>query len=158
MNRILVSLNALILMVFFSACGKKEESPKGKKTEKTTIEVKAQVMDLACGKCIFKMDEAKSCQTAIKIKGKKYLAEGKDLVSASGAGLCGITGKATVSGSVKDGKFQVTAFKDFKLDEGAAEGSKKEGSDKEGTKKEPPKKEAGKKEKDDDHADDGHGH
>jgi hypothetical protein len=73
-----------------------------------------QIVEAACGQCQFKM-EGKSCDLAVRIKGKSYFVDGTkidDHVDAHAKnGFCEKVRKAEVRGSVINKRFVASSFK-----------------------------------------------
>lgn len=74
-----------------------------------------RVVEAGCGMCQFKVKTEKGCAMAVKIDGKVYNVEGMDKKIYGDAhaadGYCKVMKKAIVSGEVKRGKFQASAFR-----------------------------------------------
>ena len=74
-----------------------------------------QVVEAACGMCIFKDKNIKSCAMAVKIDKKVYPVEGLDKkefgAMNSDSGYCKIIKKALVTGEIRKGKFYAKSFK-----------------------------------------------
>ncbi|MFN8259021.1 MAG: DUF6370 family protein [Bacteroidales bacterium] len=100
-NAILVLLVALLF-----SCQNQQNNKK--------IEVKSQVVETACGTCMFGL-EGKSCELAVKIDGQAYFVDGAKLDDFGDphgeGGLCENIKKAEVSGEIADGRFKATSFK-----------------------------------------------
>ena len=73
-----------------------------------------QVVDAACGECQFGLP-GKSCDLAVRIKGKSYFVDGTTIDEHGDAhakdGFCEAIKKAEVQGVIKDDRFKVTCFK-----------------------------------------------
>ncbi|WP_231492175.1 DUF6370 family protein [Pedobacter sp. Leaf170] len=75
-----------------------------------------QVVDIACGECQFKMlaspqgGKGKSCDLAIRIDGKPYFVDGKNIDDFGDAhgehGFCNAVSKAEVSGEIVKNRFK----------------------------------------------------
>jgi hypothetical protein len=78
-------------------------------------ELKKQVVEIACGECQFKM-KGKSCDLAIRIDGKPYFVDGKNIDDFGDAhdekhGFCNAISKAEVTGKIVKNRFQATDIK-----------------------------------------------
>lgn len=75
---------------------------------------KLMVVDAACGQCRLGLP-GKSCDLAVRIKGKAYFVDGTDIDSHGDAhakdGFCNSIRKAEVQGEVLNGRFHATYFK-----------------------------------------------
>ena len=74
-----------------------------------------QVVELSCGECNFKM-KGKSCDLAVRIDGKTYFVDGKNIDDFGDShdehtGLCNVVKKATVSGEIVNNRFKATEIK-----------------------------------------------
>ena len=71
------------------------------------------VVDAVCGQCRFGL-KGKSCDLAVRIKGKAFFVEGTGIDEHGDAhaddGFCNATRKAKVQGTVKDNRFVATYF------------------------------------------------
>jgi len=77
------------------------------------IAVPSQTVDVACGKCIFSMEEAKGCPWAAEIDGKPYLMLGpmpEDHLMHSPAGICNMRRQARVEGTIRQDRFVASSF------------------------------------------------
>lgn len=85
------------------------------------INFEKQIVDAACGQCMFEMTEKKGCDLAVKIDGNTYFVEGTGIDDHGDAhapvGFCNAIRKAEVSGVVKDNKFVATQFRVLTLKE-----------------------------------------
>ena len=83
-------------------------------TVKTIANKRVQIVEAACGQCKFGMP-GKSCDLAIRIKGKAYFVDGTDIHSHGDAhgknGFCNAISMAEVTGDVVNDRFKVTSFK-----------------------------------------------
>jgi len=72
------------------------------------------VVEAGCGSCIFHMKD-KGCNLAVKIDDKTYFVDGASLDDMGDAhandGMCNVSRKATVTGSVVNDRFVSTSFK-----------------------------------------------
>lgn len=75
---------------------------------------KLQNVEAACGQCKFGLP-GKSCDLAVRIKGKSYFVDGTEIDSHGDAhakdGFCEAIRKAAVQGVVVNNRFQATYFK-----------------------------------------------
>ena len=73
----------------------------------------AQIVEVACGECQFGVP-GKSCDLAIRMKGKAYFVDGSNIDSHGDAhakdGFCNAIRKAEVSGEVVKSRFKATHF------------------------------------------------
>lgn len=73
-----------------------------------------QVVDVACGMCLFEMT-GDDCALAVKIDGKYYYVEGSSIDEHGDAhaedGLCTVVRKAQVKGYIKHGVFVADSIK-----------------------------------------------
>jgi len=73
-----------------------------------------KVVDIACGECQFKM-KGKDCELAVKIDGKAYFVDGKNIDDFGDAhgehGFCNAVSKAEVSGEIVNNRFKATSIK-----------------------------------------------
>ena len=77
------------------------------------IEVAEQTVTVACGRCIFKMEEAVGCPWAAEIDGKQYLVSGTTphgLNNHAADGICNMRREADVEGSIRKGIFVASEF------------------------------------------------
>lgn len=103
----------IILMVFFAFIGigtKAQEQP-SKTTQAKVISNK--VVEIACGECKFKM-KGHGCDLAVRIDGKPYFVQGKDIDSFGDAhaktGFCKAISKAKVSGEIVNNQFKASSI------------------------------------------------
>ncbi len=85
-------------------------------------EPKDQVVEVACGSCIYEMDGVEGCEAAVKIDGRPYLLKGVKGLDAHAAGLCKSAKHARVLGEVKDGVFVAKGFQLVAIEEIAEAG------------------------------------
>ena len=75
---------------------------------------KIMLVEIACGQCKFKM-KGKSCDLAIKIKGKTYFVDGASIDDFGDAhaqdGFCKAIRKAAAQGKIVNGRFKATYLK-----------------------------------------------
>ena len=73
-----------------------------------------QTVEVSCGECKFHL-KGKSCDLAVRIKGKAYFIDGADIDSFGDAhaneGFCKAIRKAEVQGEVVKNRFKVTYFR-----------------------------------------------
>ena len=105
MNKIIVAVVFALGVTTMNA-----QSAHEKKTPQKT-----QIVEAACGQCLFGMKDKKGCDLAVRIDGKTYFVEGTDINKHGDAhaedGFCSAVRKAEVVGEVKDNKFVVSQFK-----------------------------------------------
>lgn len=70
-----------------------------------------QVVEIACGECQFKM-KGKDCELAVRIDGKPYFVDGKNIDDFGDAhgehGFCNAISKAEVSGEIVNNRFKAS--------------------------------------------------
>jgi Family of unknown function (DUF6370) len=75
---------------------------------------KIQMAEVSCGQCKFHL-KGKSCDLAIRIKGKAWFADGAHIDSFGDAhaknGFCKAISKAEVQGEIINNRFKVTYLK-----------------------------------------------
>lgn len=75
---------------------------------------KIQIVELSCGECKFHL-KGKSCDLAVRIKGKAYFIDGADIDAFGDAhgkmGFCNAIRKAAVQGEIINNRFKVTYIK-----------------------------------------------
>ncbi|MBO9635011.1 MAG: hypothetical protein J7578_18020 [Chitinophagaceae bacterium] len=85
-----------------------------RKAAPKSIILKNKVVEMACGECQFKMN-GKGCNLAIRIDGKSYFVDGKDIDDFGDAhaddGFCNHISKALVSGEIINNRFKPTEIK-----------------------------------------------
>jgi len=73
-----------------------------------------QVVEVSCGECQFHL-KGKSCDLAVRIKGKAYFVDGADIDSFGDAhasdGFCKAISKAEVQGELVKNRFKITYIK-----------------------------------------------
>ena len=78
---------------------------------------KIQIVDVACGQCKLGLP-GKSCDLAVRIKGKSYFVDGTTIDEHGDAhakeGFCNAISKAAVQGEIVGDRFKVTYFKMIK--------------------------------------------
>lgn len=76
--------------------------------------VRNQTVEASCGQCQFGMQPPGSCDLAVRIDGKPYFVDGAgidDFGDAHAAdGFCEAVRMASVSGTLRDGRFHPTEF------------------------------------------------
>lgn len=89
-------------------------SPKTKAKASETTQIKNLTLAIACGECQFKM-KGKSCDLAVKIDGKTYFVDGKNIDDFGDAhnehGFCNAISKAEVTGQIVNNRFKATEIK-----------------------------------------------
>lgn len=101
-------LLAILLTSFGFAANAQTKQPKP-----TTL--KNKVVEIACGECQFKL-KGKDCDLAIRIDGKPYFVDGKNIDDFGDAhdekhGFCNVISKAEVTGKIVKNRFQATDIK-----------------------------------------------
>lgn len=69
-----------------------------------------KIVEIACGECKFDL-KGKSCDLAIRVDGKSYFVDGKNIDDFGDAhdekhGFCNVVSKAKVTGEIVDGRFK----------------------------------------------------
>lgn len=100
----------LLLLIGFGSFAANAQTKQQKPT--TLIN---KVVEIACGECQFKM-KGKSCDLAIRIDGKPYFVDGKNIDDFGDAhdekhGFCNAISKAEVTGKIVKNRFQATDIK-----------------------------------------------
>lgn len=76
--------------------------------------ITSKVVDIACGECQFKM-KGKDCGLAVRIHGKPYFVDGKDIDDFGDAhgehGFCNAVSKAEVTGEIVNNRFKAKEIK-----------------------------------------------
>lgn len=97
-----------LFTLFFFAVALSLQAQEKKTNPKPTI------VEASCGQCSFGL-KGKSCDLAVRIKGKAYFVEGTTIDEHGDAhakdGFCQAIRKAEVIGKLVKGKFKVTYFK-----------------------------------------------
>jgi len=100
--------SVLIFKFFFIASNAQSKQPDISKPDPTK---KIQTVELSCGECKFKM-KGKSCDLAVRIKGKSYFIDGANIDAFGDAhgkmGFCNAIRKAEVQGEVVNDRFVAT--------------------------------------------------
>ena len=77
-------------------------------------EKEIKIVEVSCGECNFGL-KGKSCDLAVRIKGKAYFVDGTNINDHGDAhaqdGFCNAVRKAEVQGELVDNRFKVTYFK-----------------------------------------------
>ncbi|TCD21067.1 hypothetical protein EZ456_19230 [Pedobacter psychrodurus] len=101
---------ALILGVF-TVSANAQTAPKKAETARV---ITKQTVDIACGECQFKM-KGKDCELAVKIDGKPYFVDGKNIDDFGDAhgehGFCNAVSKAEVTGEIVNNRFKAKEIK-----------------------------------------------
>ncbi|RNL51449.1 DUF6370 family protein [Pedobacter jejuensis] len=76
--------------------------------------ISKQIVEIACGECQFKM-KGKDCELAVKIDGKPYFVDGKNIDDFGDAhgehGFCNAISKAEVTGEIVNNRFKAKEIK-----------------------------------------------
>lgn len=108
-------MKALFILLFFSFA----IAPAFSQNAKDSMSIpnpnkKMQVVEVACGECRLGLP-GKSCDLAVRIKGKAYFVDGTSIDEHGDAhakeGFCNAIGKAEVQGEIVNDRFKVTYFK-----------------------------------------------
>lgn len=101
---------ALVISIF-AISANAQVAPKKAVTSKV---ITKQVVDVACGECQFKM-KGKDCELAVKIDGKSYFVDGKNIDDFGDAhgehGFCNAVSKAEVTGEIVNNRFKAKEIK-----------------------------------------------
>ncbi|WP_412467342.1 DUF6370 family protein [Pedobacter sp. KLB.chiD] len=107
MKKLIVAL----LWGVFSVAANAQTTPKKAETAKI---ITKQTVDIACGECQFKM-KGKDCELAVKIDGKPYFVDGKDIDEFGDAhgehGFCNAVRKAEITGEIVNNRFKAKEIK-----------------------------------------------
>lgn len=108
-------MKTLIFVLLICICGFSVNAQDStRKAEPKSTIIKKKVVEIACGECQFKMD-GKGCNLAIRIDGKSYFVDGKDIDDFGDAhaddGFCNHISKAMVSGEIINNRFKPTEIK-----------------------------------------------
>ena len=104
-----------ILLILFTCSAFSTALAQNSKTVyKSAKERDVQIVEASCGQCQFKM-EGKSCDLAVRIKGKSYFVDGTKIDDHGDAhskdGFCEKIRKAEIKGSIVNNRFLATYFK-----------------------------------------------
>jgi hypothetical protein len=110
-------MKSLLLLLLLSATGLSTVKAQSATTAPTTTAPdkgkELLLVDAACGQCRLGLP-GKSCDLAIRMKGKAYFVEGTDIDSHGDAhakdGFCNSVRKARVQGEVVNNRFKATYF------------------------------------------------
>ncbi len=99
----------LLLFIGFGSYATNAQTPAKKNA------ITKKTVEIACGECQFKM-EGKSCDLAIRIDGKPYFVDGKNIDDFGDAhdekeGFCNVIQKAEVTGTIVKNRFKATDIK-----------------------------------------------
>jgi Family of unknown function (DUF6370) len=101
----------IILSCFTIATNAQTQQPDISKPDPSK---KIQIVDVSCGECKFHL-KGKSCDLAVRIKGKAYFVDGANIDSFGYAhaknGFCKAIGKAEAQGEIVNNRFKVTYLK-----------------------------------------------
>lgn len=101
-----MDVRALTVLVLSGTLGCATSAPSVEEPQ-----LSAQTIDVACGRCIFKMPEIKGCPWAAELDGKHYLVQGAvphDHQPHAPDGICNVRRQAVVDGVLRDGKLIVS--------------------------------------------------
>lgn len=77
--------------------------------ESDSVTITDREVTVACGRCVFAMEEAKvGCPWAVELDGKRYIIQGEvpqDHVNHAPDGICNMPRRAIVSGRVRGDRF-----------------------------------------------------
>lgn len=102
-------LTLIIGLSYFAVNAQTTAEKKPEKAVDTKI-IKNKTAEIACGECKFKM-EGKGCDLAIRIDGKSYFVDGKNVDDFGDAhdekhGFCNVISKATLTGEIVNNRFK----------------------------------------------------
>ncbi len=101
-------------MLAFMASATVFSQSNSSKISRHNPEKEIQIVDVSCGECNFGL-KGKSCDLAVRIKGKAYFVDGTNINDHGDAhaenGFCNAVRKAEVQGELVDNRFKVTYFK-----------------------------------------------
>lgn len=102
---------AFVLLFLFQAAQAQNTKPGISKPDPSK---EIQVVEISCGECKFHL-KGKSCDLAVRIKGKAYFLDGANIDSFGDAhasdGFCKAIRKAEVQGEIVKNRFKVTYIK-----------------------------------------------
>lgn len=106
------SLFSLIIgLLIFQATNAQTNKPDISKPDPAK---KIQTVEISCGECKFHL-KGKSCDLAVRIKGKAYFIDGVDIDAFGDAhgkmGFCNAIRKAEVQGEIVNNRFKVSYVK-----------------------------------------------
>ncbi|WP_443937813.1 DUF6370 family protein [Pedobacter sp. MW01-1-1] len=103
-------LSTLAFGLFIGLFAQAQTTPK----KATSTIITNKTVEIACGECQFKL-KGKSCDLAVKIDGKAYFVDGKDIDDFGDAhgkhGFCNAVSKAEVSGEIVNNRFKAKTIK-----------------------------------------------
>jgi Family of unknown function (DUF6370) len=106
------SIVSLLLLICTVCCAQAQSKPTDISVPDTTKKI--QIVEASCGECQFHL-KGKSCDLAVRIKGKAYFVDGANIDSFgdahAGDGFCKAISKAAVQGEIVNNRFKVTYFK-----------------------------------------------
>ena len=75
-----------------------------------------QVVEISCGQCQFKIQTPKGCDLAVRIDTKVHFIDGVHIDDFGDAhhketGFCNVIRKATVSGTIENGRLKASSVK-----------------------------------------------
>ncbi|WP_205943170.1 DUF6370 family protein [Pedobacter cryotolerans] len=102
--KIMKALIVALLLTSFGFAANAQTKPQ------PATKINNKIVEIACGECKFDM-KGKSCDLAIRIDGKSYFVDGKNIDDFGDAhdekhGFCNVISKAKVSGEIVDGRFK----------------------------------------------------
>lgn len=104
-------LSLIIFTLLFQSTNAQSDKPD---ISKPNSSKKIQFAEVSCGECKFHL-KGKSCDLAIRIKGKAYFIDGADIDSFGDAhgkdGFCKAIRKAEVQGAIVKNRYKVTYLK-----------------------------------------------
>ncbi|WP_316850321.1 DUF6370 family protein [Pedobacter agri] len=104
-------MKTLAIILLFSAFAFTGKAQTASKKSTADQEITKQIVNIACGECQFKM-KGKSCDLAIRIDGKSYFVDGKNIDDFGDAhgkhGFCNAVSKAEVSGKIVNNRFKAS--------------------------------------------------
>lgn len=97
-----------IIIAVFAFNANAQTNPKKVSSNKV---ITKQVVEIACGECQFKM-KGKDCELAIRVDGKPYFIDGKNIDDFGDAhgehGFCNAVSKAEVTGEIVNNRFKAS--------------------------------------------------
>lgn len=107
-NKLLIFLLIDVALLIIICC---TSNPNNASTDISSdnLVITEQIAEVSCGQCMFKLS-GKGCDLAIKLDGKAYYVDGSNIDDHGDAhaadGFCNAIRKATVKGSIVEGRFQ----------------------------------------------------
>lgn len=109
-----IKMKRLIFVLFIGVFAINVNAQTAPKKAISTKTITKQVVEIACGECQFKM-KGKDCELAVRIDGKPYFVDGKDIDDFGDAhaehGFCNAVTKAEITGQIVNNRFKAAEIK-----------------------------------------------